>query len=107
MRYFFRAHTISHDFANAMAGSSSVFIVVIFTLWSGAERSFGGVNEAEASRGGSGLGKWLGDHKGAARSRITIIYRNRNDVIFEGYNILEAVVVEHDMHEKEAEWEKV
>ena len=28
------------------------------------------MNEAEASRGGSVSGKWLGDHEGAARSRI-------------------------------------
>ena len=54
-------------FSNAMAGSSSVLIVVIFTLRLGAaEGSFGGVNEAEASRGGSGLGKWLGDRKGSS-----------------------------------------
>ena len=39
-----------------------VVILVIFTLCQ-ALRKFGGVKEAEASRGGSVLGKWLGDHK--------------------------------------------
>ena len=62
-----------------------MLIVVIFTLWSGAEGSFGGVNEAEASRGGSVLGKWLGDHRRSSTLEDDS-YGNRNDVIFEGYN---------------------
>ena len=31
------------------------------------------MKEAEASRRGSVSGKWLGDHKGAARSRIILM----------------------------------
>ncbi len=67
MRYFFGAH--SHKILERIGGVDSV-LLSLFLHCGQALREFGGVNETETSRRGSVLGKWLGDHEGAARSRV-------------------------------------
>ena len=60
MRYFFGAH--SHEFLERIGGVDSA-LLSLFLPSGQALRKFGGVDEAETSRGGPVLGKWLGDHK--------------------------------------------